>query len=278
MDLFDYVINKKAFRKANPHRLSSYRQAAEIICSCWNRLDMSIIEPYLDKDVVWSGGAPHKVINGKEDYLELMQEVFDSLQYSKKNYRAEVINIKSRFYACITVDDVREDLMHRLEIEDGIIKKIEITPSPKCIEKQFSPMPWGVIGQTTLKELAAAVTVMEQCIKLAFGNTPITWATVSELKNSHCQLSFTCDGLSYDVLIEKHSWSHGECRYVMYYEYDNLVAKCSENDHIPCVLALDEYLNFSSLALMEDMDTRIRKLRSEGKKELPFRKLFQKKV
>ena len=70
MDFFDYIFNRDASQKENPGRLSSYRQAAELICMCWNRLDMSFIEPYLDEDVVWKGGVPYRVINGKKNYLE----------------------------------------------------------------------------------------------------------------------------------------------------------------------------------------------------------------
>ena len=71
MDIFDYIIKRNTSQKENPNRLSSYRQAAELICLCWNRLDMSHIEPYLDENMIWKGGEPHKVINGKENYLKL---------------------------------------------------------------------------------------------------------------------------------------------------------------------------------------------------------------
>ena len=90
MDIFDYIIKRNTSQKENPNRLSSYRQAAELICLCWNRLDMSHIEPYLDENMIWKGGEPHKVINGKENYLKLMSQVFNSLQFSKKSYRADV--------------------------------------------------------------------------------------------------------------------------------------------------------------------------------------------
>lgn len=91
MDFFDYIINRNAAQNENPGKLSSYREAAELICMCWNRLDMSFVEAYLDENVVWKGGVPHKVINGKENFLKLMAQVFDSLQYSKKSYRADVV-------------------------------------------------------------------------------------------------------------------------------------------------------------------------------------------
>ena len=49
MDFYDYIINRNAAQEKNPGKLSSYRQAAELICLCWNRLDMSFVEAYLDE-------------------------------------------------------------------------------------------------------------------------------------------------------------------------------------------------------------------------------------
>ena len=85
---------------------------------------------------------------------------------------------------------------------------------------------------------AHLVAAIEQYIKTELGDKTITWATPYELKNSHCQLSFTCEGLSYDILIEIHSFG-GKCRFVMGSEFDNLIAGCKKNDHIPCILALE---------------------------------------
>ena len=277
MNYFDYIFDKNTAQKENPGKLSSYREAAELMCKCWNNLDMSFIEPYLDENVKWSGGVPYKVINGKENYLKLMTQVFDSLQYSKKSYRADVV-MMNEYYARITVDGEYEDLTHRIIIEDGLIKEIWITSSWEQDNKKiWGSSPFGVFNQTTLYEQAAAVAAIEQYIKTELGNKTITWATPYELKNSHCQLSFTCDGLSYDILIEIHSWE-GKSRFVMHTEYYSLLAGCRENDHIPCILALDEDQRFVSLTLLEDMDVRVRKLRAKGMNEWTFRGLFKSKA
>ena len=277
MDFFDYIINKNAAQKENPGKLSSYREAAELICKCWDKLDMSFIEPYLDENVVWKGGVPYRVINGKENYLRLMAQVFDSLQYSKKSYRADVV-MMNEYYACITIDGEYEDLAHRIKIEDGLIKEIWITESWDWSKDEIrGQSPFGVFNQTTLHEQAAAVAAIEQYVKTELGNKTITWATPYELKNSHCQLSFTCDGLSYDILIEIHSWE-GKCRFVMASEFDRLVAGSKAIDHVPCILALDPDYNFVSLTLLEDLDVRIQKLRTKGMNEWTFRSLFKTKA
>ena len=279
MDFFDYIINRNAAQKENPGQLSSYREAAELICMCWNELDMRFIEPYLDENMTWKGGVPHKVINGKENFLKLMAQVFDSLQYSKKSYRADVDGAGDRAVAIVTVDGEYQDMMHRLKIEDGIIKEIEVTPSGYWWLKQFGgKSPFGVVSQTSLHEQAAAVAAIEQYVKTELGNKDITWATPYELKNSHCQLSFACDGLSYDVLVEIHSFDDDKCRFVMYSEYNGLIAGCKENDHIPCILALNEDQEFVSLTLLEDMDVRMQKLRAKGMNEWTFRGLFKTKA
>lgn len=279
MDFFDYIFKRNASDKENPGKLSSYREAAELICMCWNRLDMSFIEPYLDENMKWEGGVPHKVINGKENFLKLMAQVFDSLQYSKKSYRADVDGSGDRAVAIVTVDGEYQDMMHRLKIEDGLIKEIEVTPSGYWWSKQFGgKSPFGVVSQTDLHEQAAAVAAIEQYVKTELGNKVITWATPYELKNSHCQLSFTCDGLSYDVLVEIHSFDDNKCRFVMYSEYNGLIAECKENDHIPCILALNEDQEFVSLTLLEDLDVRVQKLRSKGLNEWTFRGLFKTKA
>lgn len=279
MDIFDYIFNRDLSVEQNPGKLSSYRQAAELICLCWHRLDMSYIEPYLDENVVWTGGVPDRTLHGKKEYLELMKKVFNSLQYSKRSYRADVDGSGDHTVAIITVDGEYQDVMHRLTIEDGLIKKIWVTPSPYWWSKQFGgKSPFGVITQTSLHEQAAAVAAIEQYIRTELGDKTITWATPYELKNSHCQLSFTCDGLSYDVLVEIHSFDDNKCRFVMYSEFNDLKAGCKENDHIPCILALDEDQRFVSLTLLEDMDVRVQKLRAKGINEWTFRGLFKTKA
>ena len=279
MDFYDYILNRNAAQEEKPDRLSSYRQAAELICLCWNRLDMSFVEPYLGEEMVWKGGVPHRVINGKDNFLKLMSQVFDSLQYSKRNYRADVDGSGDHSVAIVTVDGEYQDMMHRVKIEDGLIKEIEVTPSGYWWLKQFGgKSPFGVVSQTSLHEQAAAVAAIEQYVKTELGNKPIKWATQYELRNAHCQLSFTCDGLSYDVLVEIHSLDDNKCRFVMYSEFNNLKAECRENDHIPCILALDEDQSFVSLTLLEDMDVREQKLRAKGLNEWTFRSLFKTKA
>ena len=279
MDFYDYILNRNAAQEENPDRLSSYRQAAELICLCWNRLDMSFVEPYLDEEMVWKGGVPHRVINGKNNFLKLMGQVFDSLQYSKRNYRADVDGAGDHSVAIVTVDGEYQDMMHRVKMEDGLIKEIEVTPSGYWWLKQFGgKSPFGVVSQTSLHEQAAAVAAIEQYVKTELGNKPVKWATQYELRNAHCQLSFTCDGLSYDVLVEIHSLDDNKCRFVMYSEFNNLKAECRENDHIPCILALDEDQRFVSLTLLEDMDVRVQKLRAKGLNEWTFRSLFKTKA
>ena len=279
MDFYDYIINRNAAQEKNPGKLSSYRQAAELICLCWNRLDMSFVEPYLDEDMVWKGGVPHRVINGKDNFLKLMSQVFDSLQYSKRSYRADVDGSGDRSVAIITVDGEYQDMMHRLKIVDGLIKEIEVTPSGYWWSKQFGgSSPFGVVHQTSQHEQAAAVAAIENYVKTELGDKPIIWATQYELRNSCCQLSFSCDGLSYDVLVEIHSFDDNKCRFVMYSEYNGLIAECKENDHIPCILALNEDQEFVSLTLLEDMDVRVQKLRNKGLNEWTFRGLFKTKA
>ena len=279
MDFYDYIINRNAAQEKNPGKLSSYRQAAELICLSWNRLDMSFVEPYLDEDMVWKGGVPHRVINGKDNFLKLMSQVFDSLQYSKRSYRADVDGSGDRSVAIITVDGEYQDMMHRLKIEDGLIKEIEVTPSGYWWSKQFGgSSPFGVVHQTSQHEQAAAVAAIENYVKTELGDKPIIWATQYELRNSCCQLSFSCDGLSYDVLVEIHSFDDNKCRFVMYSEYNGLIAECKENDHIPCILALNEDQEFVSLTLLEDMDVRVQKLRNKGLNEWTFRGLFKTKA
>ena len=261
---------RNAAQEKNPGKLSSYRQAAELICLCWNRLDMSFVEPYLDEDMVWKGGVPHRVINGKDNFLKLMSQVFDSLQYSKRSYRADVDGSGDRSVAIIIVDGEYQDMMHRLKIVDGLIKEIEVTPSGYWWSKQFGgSSPFGVVHQTSQHEQAAAVAAIENYVKTELGDKPIIWC---------CQLSFSCDGLSYDVLVEIHSFDDNKCRFVMYSEYNGLIAECKENDHIPCILALNEDQEFVSLTLLEDMDVRVQKLRNKGLNEWTFRGLFKTKA
>ena len=125
MGIFDYIFKKNISEKQNPGKLFSYRQAADLICMCWNKLDMSFIKPYLDDNMTWIGGVPNRVVNGKDNYLNFMAQVFDSLQFSKRSYRADVV-MMDEYYACITVDGEHQDLAHRIKIDNGLIKKIEI--------------------------------------------------------------------------------------------------------------------------------------------------------
>ena len=47
MDFFDYIINRNAAQKENPGKLSSYREAAELICSVWS---IGIAVPAIHQD------------------------------------------------------------------------------------------------------------------------------------------------------------------------------------------------------------------------------------
>ena len=77
-------------------------------------------------------------------------------------------------------------------------------------------------------------------------------------------------------MIEIHSLDNEKCRFAMKSEFDRLKAGCQENDHIPCILALDEEGQFVSLTLVEKMEVIAPKLRSKGIDELTFRELFKK--
>lgn len=274
MAIFDYVINKDAAQKENPGKLSSYRQAAELICTCWNNLDVSIIEPYLDKNVTWSGPLPD-IIKGKENYLKLLHKAFETLKHSRRNYRADIVFEHDQYYARISIDHQPEDEVNEIEIVNGLITKIRIKPSTEWWDQEFSPSPFGVMSQTSLNEQAAAVAAIEQYVKSEIGDKPIQWATQYGLRNSHCQLSFSCDGISYDVLIEIQSFDERKCRYVMYSEFTNLKESCKENGHVPCILDLNDDLQFESLTLLEDMNVRVQKLREKGINEWTFRGLFK---
>ena len=84
------------------------------------------------------------------------------------------------------------------------------------------------------------------------------------------------NNLDYDALIEIHSLDNEKCRFAMKSEFDRLKAGCQVNDHIPCILALDEKGQFASLTLVEKMEVIAPKLRSKGIDELTFRELFKK--
>ena len=60
MDYFDYIINRYDSSKEDSGKLSSYRQAAELICMCWNKLDMSPLEPHLDENMNWKSSLSNK--------------------------------------------------------------------------------------------------------------------------------------------------------------------------------------------------------------------------
>lgn len=54
MDFFDYIINRNAAQKENPGKLSSYREAAELICSVWRTCpSVSAIH----KDCAWQNNV-----------------------------------------------------------------------------------------------------------------------------------------------------------------------------------------------------------------------------
>jgi hypothetical protein len=244
--------------------------AAEIICACWNNLDTSIIEPYLSEDVIWN------TQKGKANYLEFLEKRFASLRLFEYGFSADIVCEDDEYRARITIDHQDEDEVYHLTIENGLITEIQVMPSSEWWKEQLGTSSFGVISQTSLHEQAAAVAAIEQYFEAELGNKEITWATPCELKNSHCQLSFNCDGLDYDVLVEIHSWNDNKCRFAMKSEFDRLKAGCQENDHIPCILALDEEDQFVSLTLVEKMEVIIPKLRSKGIDEHTFRKLFKK--
>lgn len=119
------------------------------------------------------------------------------------------------------------------------------------------------------------MAAIEQYVKTEFNDKAIKWARPYDLRNSHCQLSFTCDGLSYDVLVEIHSFDESKCRFVVKSEYNRLRTGCQENGHIPCILALDSEEQFVSLTLLDDLKVTVQKIRNKGMNEWTFRRLFK---
>lgn len=276
MSIFDYILKREKSKEQCPNRLSSYRQAAELVCSCWNNLDVNIIEPFLADDIVWHGPLPTPV-EGKENYLKLLQKAFNTLKLTNRSYRADIVNENGEYRARITIDNQEEDEVNRLEIENGLIKSIQLMPSFEWWNMQFESSPFGVVSQTSFREEATAVAAIEQYAETELNNKPIIWARPYELRNSHCQLSFTCDGLSYDLLVEIHSFDEGKCRFVMKSEFDRLKDGCRSNGHIPCILALNPEGQFVSLTLLDDFEVRVQTIRSKGMNEWTFRKLFKTK-
>lgn len=290
MGFFDKIVHGGNSKKKNL-KLKSHMHAAEIICACWNNLDPSIIEPYLSEDMIWMGDirsgslsesvwafGPPMTIVGKKNYLKYLERIFSTLKLLKHSHSADIVCENNEYRARITIDNQDEDEVNRLTIEDGLITKIDIAPSFEFWNRQYDSSPFGVVSQTSLHEQATAVAAIEQYVKTELNNKPIVWARPYDLKNSHCQLSFTCDGLSYDMLVEIHSFNENKARFVMKSEYDRLIAGCQKNNHVPCILALDEDEKFSSLTLVDDMDVRIQKIRSQGINEWTFRQLFKTKA
>ena len=68
MGIFDNIFKRNSSEKESPNKLSSYRQAAELICKCWDMLDMSYVAPYLDENVIWEGGCRIRLSMGKGNY------------------------------------------------------------------------------------------------------------------------------------------------------------------------------------------------------------------
>lgn len=290
MSIFNYIL-KKSSKSNNPVRLTSHMHAAEIMCACWNNLNSSIIEPYLSEDIEWKGDMYFEpqnasvwvidqpiTIRGKKNYLNYLNETFERLKLLKNSFSADIVCENDEYRARVTIDHQDKDEVNRLTIENGLITKIEIMPSFEWWGKEFGSSPFGVISQTDFHEQAAAVAAIELYVKSEIGDIPIKWATPYELKNSHCQLSFTCDGLSYDVLVEIHSFDDRKARFVMKSEYDRLLDGCRKNNHIPCILALNEDMEFSSLTLSEDADMRIKQLRNKNINEWTFRQLFKNEI
>ena len=292
MGIFDFIFKNGSSKDLTPVKLTSYMEAAVLICKCWNNLDTSIIEPYLSEGVVWKGkthsgplndsvwaiGKPI-TIEGKQNYLKYLEMVFDNLRFLKDSHRADIVCENSEYRARISIDNQDEDEVNRLKIEDGLITEIQIMPSGDWGDKQFGDnMPFGVVSQTSFREEAIAIAAIEQYVKTELNDKPIKWARPYDLKNSHCQLSFTCDGLSYDVLIEIHSFDDSKCRFVMKSEFDRLKEGCRKNNHIPCILALDADGQFISLTLLDDYEVQIQKIRSRGINEWTFRALFKTKA
>lgn len=118
-----YTNNEKG---TDHKRLSSYQQAAELICACWNKLDISLIEPYLHNEVIWIGGIPHREMEGKNNYLDMMRQTFESLRYSKARYSVDIVEMTEAPYARISFDFLLCPLVHRIQIEDGQIIKMHV--------------------------------------------------------------------------------------------------------------------------------------------------------
>ena len=138
MDIFDDIKDSGSTLKEHRGRLTSYKQAAELICMSWDKLDIDIIKPYLDDNVIWERIVAQKIVyDGKEGLLNYMRNLFAVLKLFQESYKTEVLKAGDRYQVLITMEGDNEDFIHMPEIVDGLIRKISFVPPDyyvKCKE------------------------------------------------------------------------------------------------------------------------------------------------
>ena len=241
MDIFDDIKDSGSTLKEHRGRLTSYKQAAELICMSWDKLDIDIIKPYLDDNVIWERIVAQKIVyDGKEGLLRSMQKLF------QESYKTKVLKAGDRYQVLITMEGDNEDFVNIPEIVDGLIKKISFVPPgyyAKCKE-DWTIQHFIAEGREYQKPHAPRYNKLNYHRQEGF-NTLFKWVTEKKkgkLRYAKKILKLGFDGYSYvqqSKIIKKFLFFNYCDRKFVYEKLQNM---CIDNDILDLVeKAWDEF-------------------------------------
>lgn len=244
MSIFDFIYrNKKKGKErinAEVDNCQAQQDLTAILCQTWQQLDINIIEPYLDDNLVYNSVWVGSAIVGKKDYLYYLKRKFETFKKTNAIPKFDEINEFGR------------TLPHFLQGDnDGVLdyqerngKIISLLMRPLVRIRLVEDEEWSRYSQAYEQFLPQATSIAGQSInelaqKKGLDQSQFAWLQTYPNYPSFQHLCFRTSSQVFSILIAIHGFSSNgkdDNSIVVYKrDYDRLIMETDKNHLVPCI-------------------------------------------
>lgn len=227
---------KEDSKKPCDFPLLSDNQLNEVLCEAWNKLDASLIEPYLAEDFYYKSSHVVEPITTKSDYMAYLKGKFDTLKKSPESkVIADIIDDNGVPRTHLKQKIGGGDAIIEIKTQNGIIISMLMRPQDDrfSIDKYNTDFP--VLNKIAYDNLYKCLTEMN----LMYGKD---WAWLQVQPHQICfqHMCFRFKKSVFCILIGIAKNIDGQGKlYVNPQEYNNLMRECENNHMTPCLFLID---------------------------------------
>ncbi len=212
----------------------------EVICQTWNDLNVEVIEPYLDDNLVYNSVWVGSTIVGKKDYLYYLKRKLDTFKKTNTIPKFDEINEFGRTLPHFLQGDNEGVLDYQQK--DGKIISLLMRPLAKI--RLVEDEEWPRYSQAYEQFLPQATRIAGQSInelaqKKGLNQSQFAWLQTYPNYPSFQHLCFRTSSQVFSVLIAMHGFSSNgkdDNSIVVYKrDYDRLIMEANKNHLVPCI-------------------------------------------